>query len=113
MNREAIRTWGRETLVAEGLIWKAFFHWLGLMIVGIAMMPILPFILMAGGAPKIVQAVYSFFIIIPVLILFHLNAVFYFVLALFGVVLNYDGAFYGAVKWIERKKLYEATDTKK
>jgi len=98
---------------AEGLIWKAFFHWLGLMIVGSVMMPILPFIIMLGGTPKIVQAVYSFFIIIPVLILFQFNAVMYFLLAMFGVSLNYDGALYAAVKWIERKKLYEATDSKK
>lgn len=46
--------------------------------------------------------------IVPVLLLFQVNAVIYFVLALSGVRVNYDGALYGAVKWIERKKLYRA-----
>ena len=88
---------------------KAFFCWLGLMIMGTALMPVLPFLLMLGGAPQIVTAVYSMFIIVPVFVLFQVNAVVYFVLALFGVKLNYNGALYGAVKWIERKKIYQAT----
>ena len=109
MAENGVSLWATETANAEGLVLKAFFNWLGLMIVGTAMMPILPFLLMLGGAPKIVTAVYSFFIIVPVTILFQVNAIVYLILALFGVKLNYDGALYGAVKWIERKKIYKAT----
>jgi len=33
MNVDAIRSWARETLAAAGMIWKAFFRWVGLIIV--------------------------------------------------------------------------------
>ncbi len=102
---QAVRTWGQETLRAEGLILKAFVLWLGTMI----LLPILAFTIILGGAPKIVTAVYSCFVIIPILILFQFNALLYCVLAICGVSVNYNGALYLAVKWIERKQLYNAT----
>ncbi|MBC8869038.1 MAG: hypothetical protein H8E44_06450 [Planctomycetes bacterium] len=97
--------------MAEGLILRAFLNWLGLMIAGTVALPILPFLLLFGVAPRIVQAVYSAFVIIPVLLLLQLNALLYLILAVCDVSLNYDRAFYGAVKWIEEKKLYDAIDS--
>ena len=106
MTAEAIRTWGRETLTATGMIWKAFFRWVGLIIISATGIGFL-IILMSGDNKKIVPAFYSILLVIPVLILFHLNAIVYLLLALLGVRPNYNGALYGAVKWIERKKLYD------
>ena len=107
MNTDTLRLWGRETLQTEGMAMKALFHWLGLVIIGSVAMPVLPFfLLILGFAPKIVRAVYSIFVILTVVLLFQVNAIVYLVVSLFGAEPNYNGALYGAVKWIERKKLY-------
>ncbi|OGN98909.1 MAG: hypothetical protein A2Y58_04585 [Chloroflexi bacterium RBG_13_51_52] len=108
MSNKTVVFWGKETLQGEGHIFKAFFIWLGTMIV----IPILPIIHFLGGTPNLVRAVYSCFVIIPVMVLFQLNAIIFFILAICGVSLNYNWMFYGAVKWIERKQLYSASKTK-
>lgn len=111
MTAEAMRRWGRETVTTTGLIWKAFFRWVGLIIVSATGIGFF-IILLSGDPRKTLQAFYSVLIVVPVLILFHVNAVVYFVLTVLGIQLDYDRSFYGVVKWIERKKLYDPKDTK-
>jgi uncharacterized protein YybS (DUF2232 family) len=109
----AVRLWGRETLQTEGIALKALLYWLGLSLIGSVCMPVLPFLFMFGGATKIVRAVYSIIVIIPVIVLFQVNMIVYLIIALFNVQPNYNGALYGAVKWIERKKIYSPFDETK
>lgn len=57
MAKTELQLWARATVDAEELIFRAFFNWLELMIIGTVTMPVLPFLLMLGVAPKIVTAV--------------------------------------------------------
>ncbi|MGO8690239.1 MAG: tetratricopeptide repeat protein [Thermoguttaceae bacterium] len=94
---------------------KALFCSLGLMLVGTAIISALPFLMMLGfirspatAMGVYLRVVYSVLISVPVFVLFQVNAMVYFFLALFSAQVNYDGALYGAAEWIERTKPYQA-----
>ena len=110
--------WAKETAVTERLLGKALVCSLGLMLAGTALISALPFLIFLGfvcspatAMGVYLRVVYSALIVVPVFVLFQVNAVAYLFASLFGVQVNYAGAMYGAANWIERKKPYrEALD---
>ena len=113
-----LKLWARETTVAEGFLGKALVCSLGLMLAGTALISVLPFLIFLGFVRSpatamgvYLRVVYSVLVVVPVVVLFQVNAILYLFPALLGVQVNYAGSMYGAVNWIERKKLYrEALD---
>lgn len=106
MNRNRLHKWGQETSVCAGIIWKAVFSWIGLILVSATGIGFF-FIIMSGDTRKTIPAYYSILITLPVLVLFHVNAIIFLMLALCRVSPNYVRSLYGVVKWIENKQLYK------
>jgi Na+-driven multidrug efflux pump len=106
-------TYFKNTAIAYGLLIKAIVICFVFLVVGGAMAPLTFIGMMLGMFPNIITAAYSWLITIPLLCLLPLHAMYAFVLIISKKSPDYTKGIYGAVEWVERKKLYDPTYNKR
>jgi len=107
-----IITYFKNTVIAFGLLLKAIIICIVFLIVGGAMAPLTFIGMMLGMFPNIITAAYSWLITIPLLCLLPLHAMYAFVLIISKRSPDYTKGIYGAVEWVERKRIYDPTYNK-
>ncbi len=99
--------WFKETGICLGLLLKAILFSIVFLGIGGAVAPLIFVGMILGMFPNILPSVFSMAVTLPLLLLLPFNALLNLIIVLCRKAPNYDGGIYQAVKWVEKRRLYD------